>query len=186
MDVKDAIYNRRAYRLIEPIEITEELIKDLGEKASLSPSCFNNQPWRFIFVYEREVLEKLFTALSSGNKWATNSSLIVVVFTKKDLDCVIKEREYALFDTGIATGFMILRAVELGLVAHPIAGYDEEKVKEILDIPKDMTVITLLVFGKKTEKINPLLSEDQIEREKIRPQRLSLDKILYLNKYTPL
>ncbi|MEN2983729.1 MAG: nitroreductase family protein [Dictyoglomaceae bacterium] len=184
MDVKDAIYERRAYRSIEPIEVTEELIQDLGEKAGLSPSCFNNQPWRFIFVYDREILEKLFTALSPGNKWATNSSLIVVIFTKKDFDCIIKEREYALFDTGIATGFMILRAVELGLVAHPIAGYDEEKVKEILDIPKDMTVIALLVFGKKSKEISTLLNEDQRRREEERPQRLSLDKIVYRNKYS--
>ncbi|MFB0562029.1 MAG: hypothetical protein ACETWM_12570 [Candidatus Lokiarchaeia archaeon] len=35
-----------------------------------------------------------------------------------------------------------LRATKLGLVTHPIAGYDEEQVKKVLNIPEDMRVIT--------------------------------------------
>ena len=54
----------------------------------------------------------------------------------------------------MATAFLILRAMEIGLVAHPIAGYNVEKVKEILEIPDDMNVITLVIIGKKSEKIN--------------------------------
>lgn len=44
MDVKEAIRERRAYRSLDPVEITESLIRDLAESAQLAPSCFNNQP----------------------------------------------------------------------------------------------------------------------------------------------
>ena len=183
MDVKEAIEKRRAYRSLDPVQITEDLIEDLAECAQLAASCFNNQPWRFVFVHDPQVLRKMHGALSKGNEWIHYASMIVVVFTKKDLDCVVKGREYYLFDAGMATAQMILRATELGLVAHPIAGFHQDKVKEILSIPKDMTVITLVNFGKKRDQLRPVLSEKQREWEKKRPERLSLEKFVHLNYY---
>ncbi len=183
MEVKRIIQERRSLRSLEPFEVTQELIYDLAESASFAPSCFNNQPWRFIFTYDQDILKELYTALTPRNNWAFNSSLIVTVFTKDELDCQIKGRNYALLDTGIAVGFMLLRATELGLIAHPIAGYDEEKVKNILNIPEDMTAILLIVFGKKAKVINPKLSEEQKERELKRPERLPINEFVYFNKY---
>jgi nitroreductase len=109
--------------------------------------------------------------------------MIIAVFGKKDSDCLIKGREYYLFDFGQATGFLQLRATELGLVAHPIAGFDEGMVKEILRIPEEFTVITLLNIGKKSEKLNPVLSEKQITSEKVRPERKPLSEFAYRNIY---
>ena len=183
MDVKEAIEKRRAYRSLDPAEITEELIRDLAESARLTPSCFNNQPWRFVFVYDPTVLKEMHAALSKGNEWIHYASMIVVVFTKKDLDCDVKGREYYLFDTGMATAHMILRATELGLVAHPIAGFHEDKVKEILGIPDDMTIITLVNFGKRREEFRPMLSEKQREWERERPERLPLERFVHINSY---
>ncbi len=183
MDVKQAIQTRRAYRSLQAAEITPALIEDLAESAGLAPSFFNKQPWRFVFAHDAQVLKKLHGAVSGGNKWIQPASLIVAVFSKKDLDGVIGEREYYLFDTGMATAFMMLRATELGLVAHPIAGYDPEAVKEILGIPQEMCVITLLVIGKQTASISPLLSEQQAEREAERPERLPVEKFAYVNSF---
>ena len=184
MDVKQAIHTRRAYRSLEPVEITEELVRDLAESARLTCSCFNNQPWRFVFAYDPDVLKKLHGAMSKGNAWTRAASMIIAVFSKKDLDCLIKGREYYLFDTGMATAFIILRATELGLVAHPIAGYNEDAVKEILGIPEEMRLITLVIVGKHSETIGPLLSEKQVEREKKRPERLPLEEFAYMNHFT--
>ena len=64
MDVKDAIETRRAYRSLDPVEITEDLIRDLAGSARLAASCFNNQPWRFVFVYDPAVLKQMHGALS--------------------------------------------------------------------------------------------------------------------------
>jgi nitroreductase len=184
MDVKEAIRTRRAYRSLEPIEVTEELVRDLAESAQLTCSCNNNQPWRFVFAYAPDVLKKLHGAMSRGNVWVQAASMIIAVFSRKDLDCLRKGREYYLFDTGMATAFMILRATELGLVAHPIAGFNEDAVKEILDIPEEMRLITLVIVGKRSETISPLLSEKQVEREKKRPERLPLEEFAYMNHFT--
>ncbi|MDD2889919.1 MAG: nitroreductase family protein [bacterium] len=182
MDVKQAISERRAYRSFESVEITDELINKFAESAGLAPSCFNNQPWRFVFVYEPELLKSMHSAFSKGNEWAQYASMIIVVFSKKESDCDIKGREYYLFDTGMSVGFMMLTATELGLVAHPIAGYNEDKVKEIVGIPADMKVITLILVGKHSEIINPILSEKQVKDEQSRPDRIPLDKFVYKNK----
>jgi len=183
MDVIQAIRKRRAFRSLEPVEISKELVQDLAESAQLAPSCFNNQPWRFAFVYEPEQLERLHGAMSKGNTWVQNASMIIAVFSNKDLDCMIKGREYYLFDTGMATAFIMLRATELGLVAHPIAGYKEDAVKEILGIPDEMTVITLVIVGKHAETISSLLSDKQAESEKNRPERLILEEFAYVNGF---
>jgi nitroreductase len=185
MDVRQAIRTRRAYRSLEPVEITEELVRDLAESAQLACSCNNNQPWRFVFAYAPDVLEELHGAMSRGNQWVQAASMIIAVFSKKDLDCLIKGKEYYLFDMGMATAFIILRATELGLVAHPIAGFKEDVVKEILSIAEEMRLITLVIVGKHSETISPLLSEKQVERELKRPERLPLEEFAYTNRFAP-
>ncbi|MBO3769890.1 MAG: nitroreductase family protein [Candidatus Brockarchaeota archaeon] len=176
MNVQEAIEIRRAYRAIEPIDITEDLIKDLAYHASLAPSCYNNQPWRFVFVKNPEKLREIHNALSSGNDWAKKASMIIAVYSEKEYDCIIGEREYYLFDTGIAVAFMILRATELKMVAHPIAGYDPEKVKRILEIPENAILITLIVVGKHSEEATSNLSSKQREAELKRPPRKSFEE----------
>nr|MDO8135844.1 nitroreductase family protein [Candidatus Njordarchaeum guaymaensis] len=181
--MKQAIRERRAYRSLDPVQITEDLIKDLAECARLAPSCNNNQPWRFVFVHDPDVLQQLHSTFPRGNKWMEASSMIIAVFSNRNLDCIIGDRIYYLFDTGMATAFLILRATELGLVAHPVAGYDEAKVKQILKIPDDMTVITLVNIGKHSSSISAVLSEKQVLGEKQRPERLPLEKFAYINSY---
>ena len=107
MEVKEAIRKRRAYRSLKDVTITEELIEDLTECAQFPPSRFNKQRWCFVFVYTG-VLESLCNALSKGNQWAHSASMITAVIGRKDLDYLIKEREYYFFDTGVATAFILL------------------------------------------------------------------------------
>jgi nitroreductase len=183
VDVKAAIEKRRAFRSLEHIDITDRLINDLARSAQLFCSCFNNQPWRYVFVYDREVLEQMHDALSSGNEWAKAASMIIAVFSKPELDCLIKDRKYYLFDTGMATAALILRATELGLVAHPIAGFSPKKTRQILNIPESMDVITLVIVGVHSDSISPVLSDKQIAAERKRPERLPLVQFVYMNRY---
>ncbi|MFW9947977.1 MAG: nitroreductase family protein [Candidatus Odinarchaeota archaeon] len=183
MNVNEAINMRRAYRSLDKIEITDDLIQDLANSAQLAPSCLNNQPWNFIFVKRRQQLENLFTTLTQGNKWVEKASMIIAVFSKPENDCVIRDRLYYLFDTGIATAFIILRATELGLVAHPIAGFNEDQAKKILKIPDEMRLITLVIIGKHSKTINPVLSENMKLGEKQRPPRKDLGKFVFRNSY---
>jgi len=183
MHVKDAIEKRRAYRALAPVEITEETVRDLAEAAHLAASCFNNQPWRFVFVRDGQVLERLFDTLPDGNAWARAASMIVAVASRADLDCQIMGRDYFLFDSGMATAQMILRATELGIVAHPIAGFSPKGVRGVLGIPDDMAVVTLVIFGKHTDEISDLLSEGQAASEAERPARRPFEEIAWMDTY---
>lgn len=184
MDVRKAIQERRAYRSLDPVEITDDLIQDLAACAQLFCSCFNNQPWQYVFVRDADMLKKMHDALSTGNEWARAASMIIAVFSKPELDCMIKGRNYYLFDTGMATAAIILRATELGLVAHPIAGYSPRKTKQILGIPDDMEVIALVIVGKHSDTLSAALSEKQIQAEKERPERKPLQDFAHIDRYT--
>ncbi len=183
MDVHTAIETRRATRSLAPVEITADLVRDLASHARLAPSCSNNQPWRFVFVYDPAGLEALKPVFNQGNRWCHAASLMIAVFSRKEDDCIIKDREYHQFDAGMAVAFLLLRATELGLVAHPIAGYSPKKVREVLGIPEEYRVITLVLVGKRSSDRNPFLSEEQIEAETTRPERLPLERFAFLNAY---
>jgi nitroreductase len=183
MHVKDAIDTRRAYRALAPVEITDELIKELASAAQLAPSCFNNQPWRFVFAKDPEVLAKLHGALPETNAWATAGSMMIGVVSRKDLDCDIHGREYFLFSTGLATAFLVLRATELGLVAHPIAGYGHKAAKEALGVPEDMTLISLVIIGLHDPNATGLMTEKQRAAEPERPERQPLEEMALIDRY---
>ncbi|HOW44418.1 MAG TPA: nitroreductase family protein [Candidatus Aminicenantes bacterium] len=183
MTVMEAIEARRAYRSLQAAEAGEALARDLSRAASLAASCFNHQPWRFVFAYEPVALERVKGSLSKGNRWAQAASLVIAACSRRDLDCPNPGRELFAFDTGMAAAFLILRATELGLVAHPIAGYDEDKVREALGIPADMAVIALVIVGRHLLPASDLLSPAQKEGEAKRPERKPLEEIMRLNRF---
>ena len=185
MDVLQAISTRRSYRSLAPVEITDQIVKELSEAAQLAPSCFNNQPWRFVFVRGQEQLSALKTVLPDGNAWARDASMIIAVFSRPSDDCIIKDRIYHQFDTGMATGFMMLRAAELGLVTHAIAGYDPVQVGKLLEIPESFQVICLLVVGQHQEGPNSRLSDKQMAGEALRPPRWTVDQFVSHDRYVP-
>jgi len=166
MDVYRAIEARRAYRSLTPEPITDSVIRDLAHSARLAPSCFNHQPWRFVFVRDAEKLTAMREVLSGGNQWAFAASLIVAVFSRAGDDCIIRDRVYHQFDCGLSVGFLMLRAVELGLVAHPIAGFSPKRTRDVLKIPEEYQVIALVIVGRRAGIANPGLSEKQLAAEK--------------------
>ena len=94
------------------------------------------------------------------------ASEIVVVCGRIEDDCVIKDREYTLFDLGMAAAFLILRATETGLVAHPIAGFSPKKTHEVLGISDSYRIITMIALGRRAAMPSPVLTLKQIHDEK--------------------
>ncbi|MBN1498476.1 MAG: nitroreductase family protein [Spirochaetes bacterium] len=182
MDVKEAILKRRAYRALGPVEITDDMIQELATASQLTASCFNNQPWRFVFARSPQALAKVHAGLNKGNEWAHRASVIIAAFARREHDCLIKEREYYLFDLGMAVSALQLRATEMGLVAHPIAGYDPAAIRRALGIPDDCMVITLINVGKKSDDLSAL-TDWQATQEKERPPRLPLENIYSIDEF---
>jgi hypothetical protein len=70
---------------------------------SIFPVAPTARDLSIVFVYDPEMLKKMHDALSAGNEWARAASMIIAVLSKKEYDCVIRERVYHQFDTGMAT-----------------------------------------------------------------------------------
>ncbi len=100
MELMEIISTRRAYRSLQPVAIDENTVRDLATAASLSASCFNYQPWRFVFAFDKEVLGRLLEAMSKGNAWTQAASLIIGVCSRKDLDCVVQGERILPFRHG--------------------------------------------------------------------------------------
>ncbi len=182
MEFVDVVEKRAAYRALEKVEISDELIREVAYLASRAPSCANKQPWRFVFVKDEKKLTELHEALTGGNYWAKEASLLVAVFSEKELDCVIGEREYYLFGTGMATEQLMLAFVDKGYVAHAMAGFKEGLAKEILKIPEEMRLITLIAVGKKSENLDKLGEKHQ-QAEKTRSVRKPFEEYAFFNEY---
>lgn len=183
MDVVEAIRTRRARRVLSDKPLDDDAVKSLVEAARLSASCFNNQPWRLVFCKGRESLEAVKGALSKGNSWATKAPLIIAVASKEQDDCQLSDRRnYFLFSCGLAIGQLELRATELGIIAHPIAGYNPAMVKQVTGIPDEYIVITLVICGYPGDD-DSLLSDKQKETEKARPERKPLPENFFVGKW---
>jgi len=183
MDVVEAIHTRRAKRTLSDKPLEDDKIDSLIEAVRLSASCFNNQPWRIVVAKGKEALDNVKSALSKGNVWATRAPVIMVVSAREQDDCQLSDkRNYFLFSTGLAIGQLELRATELGLIAHPIAGYDPIKLKQLLGIPEEYTIITLVIIGYPGTDAG-LLSDKQKEIESNRPERKPMGENIFSDKW---
>ena len=77
---------------------------------------------------------------------------------------------------------MLLRATELGLIAHPIAGYDALAVKKALGIPDDHVLITLVELRSPGTDVS-MLSEKQLLAEKERPPRKPVGENFFRDRW---
>lgn len=182
MEFNDVIEKRSAHRALDNVEITDEFIHNIAYTASRAASCANKQPWRFVFVREKEKLTELHEALTGGNYWAKEASMLIAVYSKTEFDCVVGEREYYLFGTGMATAHLMLAIVNQGLVAHAMAGFNEKLAKEILKIPADMRLITLIAVGKKTDNLSKL-GDKHKEVENKRSSRKAFIEFASIDEY---
>ncbi len=155
---------RRAKRALSEEKIPQEVLKRIMTAATYAPSCFNNQPWRFLVATEKKRLEDMHAALSKGNYWAKKAPVIVAVVTKPDLDAQLSDRrEYALLGCGMAMENLMLQAFKEGLIAHGMAGFDPFVVKEKFSIPEEFIVIALIAVGYPGDESH--LNEKHIEME---------------------
>jgi nitroreductase len=142
MDTLETIHKRCSLKAhISNREIEAEKINTILEAGSLAPSARNYQPWRFIVVQDRKVVDKLIQAFSESNRVIIDAPAILVVCARAEDDVIKNEMEYFLFDVGLAVENMVLAATELGLVTHLMTAFDEAQVKQILHLPVDVRAV---------------------------------------------
>jgi len=148
-------WSPRAF-LSEPIP--EHQIKSLFEAARWAPSCFNEQPWLFVYATEPEQRAKLVSILVPKNqRWADKCPLLMFALARKNFKQGGRENRHAPFDTGAAWMALALQARRLGLYAHGMAGFNQEKAYEVLGVSKDeYHVMAAIAVGRKDEAADDL------------------------------
>jgi len=75
--ILEAIFQRRAVKDFDPVEISEGLREEILDAARLAPSSFNSQPYRFYWV-ESEARKRSVAQLCLGQRPAATASALVV------------------------------------------------------------------------------------------------------------
>jgi len=165
MDTIMAIRSRRSVRKYLNKDVPKEILEDIVDCGRLAPSGYNEQPWIFVVVVDREMKEKVAEATTSG-KFIRDAGACIAVFCKKTA-------ETALEDASAATENMIISAQAYGLGTCWINVYKKShspKIKEILNCPEDMELMTLISIGYPAE-------------EPKTPPKKSLSEVLRWNKF---
>lgn len=147
--IVDLLWKRHATRSISPEALPDALVDELVEAVRLAPSCFNKQPWRWLFLTSEDARAKGRQVLSKGNQpWAGRAPLLVIGHTRPEDDCQLPGRDYHQFDLGLSAMNLMLAATEHDLVARPMAGFDPDRAKELFDLPDDAQPLVMLAIGK--------------------------------------
>ena len=126
-------------------------IQSLFEAARWAPSCYNEQPWMFIYATSPEDRDRFLGALVEKNRiWAAKAPVLAFALARKRFEEGGRENRHACFDTGAAWMSLALQARKIGLYAHAMAGFSQEKAYDILCVSKDQyDIIAAIAIGKK-------------------------------------
>ncbi|MDO5835673.1 MAG: nitroreductase family protein [Methanobacterium sp.] len=146
MDVFEAIVERKSIRKYKKSDVEDEKLDKILESARIAPSAANRQEWKFLVVKNQETRDKLVEAANDQKFVAQAPITIVACSTESERVMPCGQHAYTV-DLSIAVSFMILEATELGLGTCWLGAYDEDKVKDILSIPKDIRVPAMFTLG---------------------------------------
>ncbi|MFN3781809.1 MAG: nitroreductase family protein, partial [Candidatus Kapaibacteriota bacterium] len=127
-------------------------IVSLCEASRWAPSCGADEPWRFI-IWDKFSSAKEYSMayefLAAGNKIGEkNAPLLIAVIAdtrwRSNREALNK---WAPFDTGASAMALYLQAFDLGLYAHPMAGFDATKLRELFQIPQDYEPFAMVAVG---------------------------------------
>ena len=181
MELLELIKIRQSVRKYTDQSVEKEKIDRCLEAARLAPSASNSQPWKFVIVDDNNLKDKVaratFSKAVSFNKFALQAPIIVVIVLEKSklitqIGGQIKNKEWALIDIGIAAEHFCLQAAELDLGTCMIGWFNENRIKELLNIPDNKTIGLVITLGYPPN--------DYPLRDKIRK---SISEISNKNKY---
>lgn len=159
-------------------KVEREKVLSLCEAARWAPSCFNEQPWRFIVFdseHDNDTFQKALGCLVEWNqKWAKNCSVLIAAMAHTKFKKNDEANDWASYDTGAAAENICLQATSSGLMAHQMGGFDKDKLIETFEIPDEITPIAMIAVGYQSE--NPESIEEFGEMDKSKRERNELGK----------
>ncbi|NTW71742.1 MAG: nitroreductase family protein [Eubacteriaceae bacterium] len=147
-DIMPEIKSRWSPRAISEKKLSDTDINAILEAASFAPSCFNEQPWRFILAKDTAALEKMRTLLTPSNQlWAGKAPLLIMVLSVKSFEHNGKDNFWNIFDAGTSWGYMSLEAERRGIITHAMGGFNKMKAREAYNISDEYNVISVIAAG---------------------------------------
>jgi len=178
--INNIITKRISIRDFDSLLLNEDTIASLFEAARRAPSAFNEQPWRFILADRKNKNEfslMLDVLMDKNRDWAQNASLLVIVLAKKLLSRNQIANKHYLYDTASAVANLTFQANSLDLFVHQMGGFDSNKVIDNYSVPDEYEPAVVLAIGRKAS------SDSEIAIKQIELKRISLNEILFENKF---
>lgn len=165
--VLDNIATRTSIRDYEARPVEKEKVEKMLRAAMAAPTAMNKQPWHFVVVEQRSVLDSL-AGTNPYAKMLLKAPLAIVVCG--DMDKVIEGggRDFWIQDASAATENLLLAAHAMGLGAVWTGAYpSEERSKAIsatLSLPDNFVPLNMIVIGYPAEHPQP---KDKFKEENI-------------------
>jgi nitroreductase len=141
----DLLKRRWSPRAFSEQAVGRDQLHALLEAARWAPSSSNEQPWRFIVATKEapEDYDRLLACLLEGNrKWADRAPVLMLSVARMAFEEDGRPNRHAFHDVGLASENLLLQATALGLVAHPMAGFDVDRARaELKGYPGELSVL---------------------------------------------
>jgi nitroreductase len=140
-------WSPRAFAADRPVP--REAVRSLLEAARWAPSCFNEQPWRYL-VFDDSVADALAEAracLMDGNAWARIAPVLLLSVARESFTRNDKPNRHAQHDVGLASENLVLQATTLGLATHQMAGFDADRARRSFHVPEGFTPMAMIAIG---------------------------------------
>ena len=171
MDFYDVVKKRRSYRVFKTAMPEKEKIEKILEAARLAPTWANMQGMHYIISQDPEKVKQIWRAVGQKTKFIEAPMFITGVIAESGSGTNVNGLKYYSVDFGICFEHLILAATAEGLATCWIGYFNEDKVKQILEVPKKYRVIGLTPLGY------PVKEKGEIT------DRKPLDKILHWEQF---
>ena len=182
--VLDVIRSRWSPAVYSPQPVETEKLLSILEAARWAPSSYNAQPWSFLVARKEEPEEfaRMLSCLVPGNvAWAQHVPVLLISVAKLQFDHNGSANRHAFHDTGIATGFLMLQAAALGVLAHGMAGFDAAKARELYGIPQSHEAVAAIGLGYPGDEQGA--PEELRKRNQRRKPRRTLNQFVFAGKW---
>jgi len=163
-DIDSVFTERWSGRAFLEKEVPSEVLYSLFEAARWAPSAANWQPWRFIMARTSHDRQAFHSFINEKNrKWCEKAPVMMLVLSKKT-NPDGQPNSFHSFDAGAAWANFALQAASIGLMTHPMGGFDKNKAREVLNIPDEYDIHAVVAIGYQGDPED--LPEEFIGREK--------------------
>lgn len=183
-DAAPMFIERCSPRAFNPEPLPPEVVASLFEAARWAPSCFNEQPWLFIYGTSEKERKVFLEILTEGNRlWAANAPVLAVLFARRTFARNDRPNRWAAYDCGAAWVSLAFQARNMGLYAHAMAGFSQARAYELLSVPEEqyeaMAAIAAGMYGDRDSLPAEIMEMEQPNTRK------SLSEVAVKGKFQP-